>query len=230
MKLRVKKIIAREFLILFVVVAISLITFLSVYAYNHYYQNKIDNLTNKISAKKILQDTLANLTNAKKEKQLWFANEYYTNYDFSTSTRKLDFYTESGLPIFGKNQNLKMFDRLIELNKKDSLLLIFTRNNIFEEFGKHFNFKTPLDLKNFVTENTITSSDLVKLKQSNTVSNEIKALELEKENAQVKVVSLGTHKHLVIMSFLYSFILLFLFRYSFYGIKWSINTLKKNGE
>lgn len=230
MKLKVKKIIAREFLILIVIATISFITFISVYAYNHYYQNKIDNLTNKISAKKILQDSLGNSTKAKKEKQLWFANEYYKSYDFDTPKRKLDFYTESGLPIFGESQNLKMFDRLIEVNKKDSLLTMFTRNNIFDEFGKHFNFKTPGEFKNFVTENTITSSDLEKLKQSNIIANEIRPLELEKDSAQEKLVSSKNHKHLVIMTFLYSFIILFLFRYSFYGIKWSINTLKQKGE
>ena len=148
MKLKVKKIIAREFLILIVVAAISFITFISVYSYNHYYQNKIDNLISKISAKRILQDSLGNLAKAKTEKQLWFANQYYKNYDFDTPTRKLDFYTESGLPIFGESQNVKMFEMLIEVNKKDSLLIMFTRNNIFDEFGKHFKFKTPVDFKN----------------------------------------------------------------------------------
>jgi hypothetical protein len=227
MKLKVKKIIAREFLILIATITISFITFLCIYAYNHYYQNKLASLTLKNSAKRLVWDSLTNITNAKTKKQLWFSSIYYANYNFSTPERKLEFFTDSGLPIFGKSQNLKVFERLIDLDKKDSLILFFSNNNSFIEFGKLYKFKTPSDFKYFVNENTITSADLENLKKSNIILNEIRDLEIEKINTQNKIISPKDNKHFVILALLYSAIILFLLRYLFYGISWSINTLKQ---
>jgi hypothetical protein len=98
MKIHVKKIMAREFLLLISVGVLGLLTFLCIYPYNSYQQHQVYRLSEKIIEKKKLSDSLVYLFNKKTEKQTWLFNkhrEYCTNYILWRTLDSL--YPESGI-------------------------------------------------------------------------------------------------------------------------------------
>ena len=227
MKLQIKKIIAREFLILLLSASIALVSYLVIYPYNYFKQREVDKLSQQISLNKSISDSLSKPLKTKTEKQLWFSDKYYKEYHLDDPYKTSKYYDEYGIPIMEHNSNLRVFERLKYLSQNDSIFLLWKDKKDFEEFGGRFGFQTPKDFKVFIDDNIITQDNITKSNQSDTVDNKIKADLLERDNIKTKVVPSNTQMTLTYSIFLFAIIALFGLRYIFYGIKWSLRALKQ---
>ena len=71
MNKKTKKIIAREFLILFALIVSGLLTFVCIFPYNLYQQKRINEIENIISERKAIADSLNKSVSEKLKNQKW---------------------------------------------------------------------------------------------------------------------------------------------------------------
>lgn len=225
MKLQTKKIIAREFLVLAIAIGVAVISYLVIYSYNYLEQNTTDKLSQKIVLNNTISNKLSSPYTEKFNKQLWFANKYYKQFQ-NDKAKTTQFYNKNGIPIIGKDWNFRVFDRLMYLSHKDSLITMWNGKNFYEEFGKYFNINTAEDFKIFVDENLISQDDINKKEQSEIIYNKTRPLQIKRDILKSKINSSIEQFNIVSYIFLAFLIIAFILRYIFYGIKWSIKTLK----
>jgi len=91
MNLKVRKIIAREFLFLILIGLIVLVEFLGLECYNYFQKIKINSLKSQIDLKEKMSDSLTHSFSHKFQSQLNFANEYYNRYYYKLSLTPVNF-------------------------------------------------------------------------------------------------------------------------------------------
>ncbi len=90
MKLQIKKIIAREFLILTISIGIGLLIYASTFPYNFYRQNNVVDLGQTITSKTLLADSLSKQFNVKTKGKKWLVQKFNEEFDFSSDKSYLD--------------------------------------------------------------------------------------------------------------------------------------------
>lgn len=215
MNIKTKKIIAREFLIFLICVVIALVTFLTIYPYNYFKRNQIDSLTKEISEKKLISDSLSKSYKLKTEKQFWFTDKYISKFD---------------LPRNKDYNNAKVWNRLYEIAKSDSVRYKWekTWDKELIAFNKELGFDTPQSFQNFILTNIIYTKDIEQNKAAEKINSEVDILQNKMSETYKKIVSTESQLRTAGLAFIISVVILFLFRYLFYGIKWSIRTLKQS--
>lgn len=210
MRLTTKKIIAREFLALLLVLLFGMIIFLCIYPYNAFVENKINGISNEINSKSKEIDRLS----YKYKSKLDYKNLLYENWN------------NTELEKYPKEVFLK---RLDNLEKHDSI--DYKWKNTWDSsvvlFFKNTGFKNPYELKVFIKNNRLTENENFNFKKANKLKSVISKLNKEKEEAIKNKFSDSEQMNFTLYSILLISIFTFVIRYLFYGVKWSFKTLKE---
>ena len=217
MKLTTKKLIAREFLIMILVLTIGLISFLCTYPYNAYKRNQVENKSIEISEKSKKVDTLSLSFKNKIDQQNWFFEKYSNHWDIS------------GDKI---NTSEKLWQRLDFLALNDSIK--YKWQNVWDKellaFNKEIGFTNPDEFKSFIDKNRITKIDSSNYDSSLAINSEIALLTKNKKDYESEILSYNEQTEFGLKALIICFIILFGFRYLFYSLKWSLKTLKQKSE
>ncbi len=109
MTLNLKKIIAREFLILTIVSFLVILCFISTYLYNYYHQTQIEKIVEKISERRTFYASLSSTFDNKINQQKWLSSVLLEEYGESNNAE----YTKESIETIWKT--------LSELAQSDSI-------------------------------------------------------------------------------------------------------------
>jgi len=214
MKLTTKKIIAREFLILMLVLALGLISFFCTYPYNAFERHQVEKKSTEILEKSKLADSLSFSFKSKLDKQEWFYKQFTNNIS--------DYY----------KSYKEFWERLDYLALKDSIK--FKWEKVWEKdivsFNKEMGFPNPEALHAFIENNRINKIDSSNYDSSLAINSEVDLLSKSKKDNERKILSYNDQTAFGIKALIICFIILFGLRYLLYSIKWSLKTLKQKGE
>ncbi|MDP4267815.1 MAG: hypothetical protein Q8880_10340 [Bacteroidota bacterium] len=213
MKLQIKKIIAREFLILTIVIVIGLIAFLGTFPYNYYNHSQIEKLSLIIISKTNHADSLSKSFDLKDEKQRWFFKMFIGNISDT-----------SQYPYNTKEKLWKLTDYLARV---DSIKIKFGKiwSKELIDIFKSMGFFSPEVFHKFIESNRINSLDLDNKKQAKKIIKEISLLKDRKSKYENNILSYYQQIYFGIWMLILSSILFFILRYLLYAIKWSIKIL-----
>jgi len=217
MKIKTKKIIAREFLTLTIVLTLALISFLCTYPYNALKRNQSKNLSIEISVKSKNAETLILPFKNKIEQQKWFFDKFSNQWD--TSRGVINTYD-------------KLWKRLDYLALNDSIK--YKWQHVWDKdliaFNKKIGFSNPEEFQSFIEKNRFTKSDSNNNDLSNNIIAEINLLSLKKNKLESETMSMNEQYEFGLITLFITFIILFGIRYLFYAIIWSFKTLKEKSE
>lgn len=211
MNIKTKKIVAREFLVFLACLAIAIVTFLIIYPYNNFKQKQIDNLTKDISSKIIISDSLSKAYRLKYEKQLWFTDRYMSKLGFPKGY-----------------SNEKIWNGLYRIAKTDSVK--YKWENKWDKdliaFNKELGFETPQSFQDFILTNIVYKNEIEKNQEAIKINAEADVIRNKIIEIRKKIVPIQNQFKTACIAFIIAVIILFVFRYMFYGTKWSIKTLR----
>lgn len=212
---KIKKIIAREFLLLIFALLIGVLTYLCVYPYNAYKRYKIESYSASVVEKTKLSDSLSRVFNAKQHKHSWFFYKVSDSFDITTDTI-----------LNTKDKLWKRFDRF---SQNDSIVYRWKNkfNQEIIEFFKSIGFKTPEYLNEFIVRNRISKLDSSNFILSNTLKKEVEKINIYKIVNTNQILTKEQQVKLTLKVFLYALILIYGVRYFIYAILWSIKTIKQ---
>lgn len=211
---RQKRIIAREFLIFTTVIITEIVLFCFVFFYNSYQTNQIKNTEEIISNKTKSINNIISPINQKKKNLDWFFRKVFSEFDVSNSVYSTP---ETFWPIvqrMAKNDSTEY-----RWNNKWSKEII--------AFYKKIGFENGKKLQDFILTNAIDSKDKARLNEVSEMQIQIAQLNKAKYNLKNKIYDSKQTKNLMLKGLLILFGLLFILRYLFYAIVWSISTLKE---
>jgi peptidoglycan hydrolase CwlO-like protein len=212
MKLKRKKIIAREFLILLSCVLISCISFIGIYPYNFAVELKIDKFEKSINHLTDEIKSLENSISSKLSKQKWYYNE-----------------NEKRNSIGRYNSYSELWKRLENIQKSDSI--VFKWNYVWNtdliRIIKEIGFETSMDFDKFIFDNTLNSNELKILEKIENKKTEITNINNKNRNKENKIMNINDQINFALLFLVITGIIAFPMRYLFYSIKWSIRTIKQ---
>ena len=209
--MQTKKIIAREFLVLVILVLLGTISYFSTYVYNYFNQNQKDSLKTEIKQHTIIKDSLSKIISEKEYAHVWFFKEVSKEYN-----------------VEKYNSVEKWWNRSQSLAKNDSIKIIWEtdwkKDPLYIQFFNKIGFPNSDSLQNFIKRASYTKLELNTKNKADSLSKIITTL--NKTYNTTRILSQNQQFEFLWKSILVLFILLFAFRYLFYAIKWSIKTLK----
>lgn len=213
MEIQTKKAIAREFLILILCFIITGLGYVGILVYNYYYNNKLHKITNEINSKSLIIEGLTKDYYLKGEKQKW-VTEKFNNY-FSDNYKEYS--------------NKKVWNYLFEILREDEIEQMWSNDTDKKmvSFFKKLGFGTPQKLKSFIIENTPTKYDNFKIDSANKLKLSIDSLWVPFNNYSNKILSPRNQVKTVVIFFVITFFLFFIFRYLFLAIRQSLKILKQ---
>ena len=208
--MQTKKIIAREFLMLVLLVLLSSIFYFSTFVYNYINENQKNQIKTEINKHKIIKDSLSRIIEQKKYAQDWFFKEVTNEYD-----------------VYNTQTSQSLWDRFVVISKNDSIKVKW--NNKWKEdqitdFFKKIGFSNADSLQKFINNFSYTDLELTSVRKLDSINNEINIL--NKTNNTTIILSHNQQLNYLEKALLVLFVFLFAFRFFFYAIKWSIKTLK----
>ena len=208
MNKRIKKIIAREFLVFLALVIIGGIIVLCVFPYNVIKQNKVDKLDSRLVQLENEIDSLGGNAIKKQKKQEWYHSKL------------------SPEPPYDKLSTF--WERLEKHAKQDSLKYYWIDRWSYstQEFHSGLDFKNGNDFQDFVLNNSLTKSDSLDLKKTGKLKSELEKITEDRNETKRDKVSDNHHLDIAGGVFIFLFIIMFILRYIYYAIKWSFRTLK----
>jgi hypothetical protein len=215
MKLVVKKVIAREILIIFIVLSLGIITYLVTCAINTYKWNKIEIQSSKIIKNMKLNDSLSVTYRAKIDKRTWFFNQFNNHYELSLDT------------AFDERDEIwKKFDKW-SLN--DSIHYKWEHDFVNENrnFFKSIGFPNSKILQSFFDKYRLNKIESSNYDSSLVIKSEIDILFKKNNEYESGIFSKNEQIDLTLNVLYVLFVLMFLIRYLFCLIKWSLKTLKQ---
>lgn len=213
MDLKFKRIIAREFLAFILVVVLSLIVFAYTFLQNEYWHSKCSSIELQIHEKK---DSISKLTRTYEMKyryQRWLFNEMSSYYDLE-DLNSVGTFWDYNVSLVAKNSLIPQWD----VWRKDKAAMVF-----FNRLG----FYCGDSLQSFINANTMTDYDLMNKKRSEQIADEIHLLNDKKIEAKNKVFTTDLQISIAINWFLVFAFIIFVLRYLFYGVRWSISILSQ---
>lgn len=210
MNLRGKKIIAREFIFFISCILISILTFSSIYLYNHLIQREIEDIQNEIISNTKIKDNIIRQIEQKRERQISYTKAYQKEFNFSNETIK----------------SSEIWQMLYLDVKNDSIE--YKWNNIWSEkllnFEKNFGIQSPKELSEFISFNTV---NIKNIKLSEKIKNEIQLLKNQRNFNFRKTIDSFKQFEITKNIFYFSIFILFILRYIIIGIIWSFKILKE---
>lgn len=214
MNFKTKKIIAKEFLLLVTTIILSLLVYSFTYLYNYLQKNKVKSLEGNIIKQQQIADSLIIKYDQKTANQEWLHTKLINEYNVGTDPN----YSTKG-----------MWSALIRIAENDSITIRWQTKweNGINSFFRKQGFNNAEDLKIFILANKISEKDIENKKKGDVVRTQI--IHLENEKNKISRAMLSSYKQLQIglWTSICLFIVLFLFRYLYYSIKWSFKTLNQ---
>lgn len=214
MKLQTKKIFAKEFLILIMVIVVGIVCFLCTYPYNFYRHSQITSLRKSIVEETKLSDSLAHDYEIKFQKKNWFSQKF--TYKFGFQLYQIE----------------DLWTRLDDLAKMDSIK--FKWENIWNKeliiFNKEIGLTTPEKFEEFFNTARINTTDIKNYNQSLNIKKETTTLYSQKRVMETKILSFDKQTQFGIKCAFFFGIIVFGLRYVFYVVNWSVKTLKQKSE
>lgn len=276
MKLKTKKIIAREFLIILLLVLIGIVVYLSLGTYNLYQNSYSKSLSRAIQSKSALKNELSNEFLKKLGNQKWFyknINEESGSHQLWSELTKLELYTlnydEFVSQYASLNNQRELWARLSEMELYTKTFSVFLEqyfpqeelyftdfkrseylweklntllasDSIEDKFYNEWNHSTrnklktigldnPLKLIEFIETNSLNGTDLINIVKSDSLEREIKATSYSKRSTGKRKISKNRKNDITYNVIIIGIMLLFMIRYIFYSVKWSLRILKEKG-
>lgn len=211
MKLTTKKIIAREFLNLTLVITLGIISFLCTFPYNTFKKNQAEKVSIEILEKSKKSDSLILPFKNKLDKKQWFYNEFSNQYGNDTYTMENLWNRLDYLAL-----NDSIIDRWYNSWSKDVI-----------KFNKEIGFSTPEKFQSFIENNHLAKAELLNYNLSKDIIKKNVLLTKKKDQINREVLSENEQIEFGFRVLLVMFIILFLIRYFLYAIMWSFQTLKE---
>jgi len=215
-----KKIIAREILILLSAIFISILCFFGTFGYNFYKNLQIENLENQRNSLQKKSDRLNYSFDYKQRNHVWY---------FESMSREMNFDLSNKI-----NSEENLWDYTVKANVFGKIDSVNGRWNgkwkkegLTEHF-KNIGFSTPQKLNNFIIEKSISPGDSLNHKKSIVIGNDLNKLRDRLTTLSELKLKLQEQKIFGYQSFVVLLFLLFGFRYLYYLLKWCIVTLKKS--
>ena len=207
MKLHLKKIIAREFLLVILAFFLSLIFYLGTYLYNYFRLFQINKIEKSIAINHILVSSLSNPLQVKQVR----------------------------INLFKENANIEGFDttgvweRLVEVEKADSIKYYWDNkwSKDVIKFTKKQGFLKDEEFKSFILSTKIDTVDIKNYNKSQEFQENVNDFKSQKKILESKVLSGSMQIDFGIGAAIILVFLLFPLRYFFYSTSWSIKTLKE---
>lgn len=211
MNQKTKKIIAREFLILLVLIIVTSLIFVGIIPYNLYQENRIEKINNSLIEKEELNDSLNRSVSDKIKNQEWFFGKVSMEFDITN--------TEYG--------ELKTLWPLLQgMAENDSIEYRWNRwEKDLIAFHKSIGFTNAKELESFIEKNSISFIDSIQLKKSDSMRMEITDLISQRNQSKSKVLNKNDKIDFVSRMGIILFGILFILRYIIYAAKWSLKTL-----
>lgn len=217
MKLTTKKIIAREFLTLTLVVVIGLICFLSTFPYNSFLHNQIKNLQGEIDQKRTLSDSLLKPYSTILQNQAWYFKKLNDEFDL------------------GEHNTIdKWWIHSVQIAKKDSIRILWeetwSQDKTIIRFFNKMGFPNGDSLQRFIITNTLDKSDIENKTKADKLQKEIAETESKQKNVANSILTYEGQLSFSMMALIILASVSFGLRYLYYGINWSLKTLKQKPE
>lgn len=213
MDLKFKRIIAREFLAFILVVVLSLIVFAYTFLQNEYWYSKGSSIELQIQEKK---DSISKLTRTYEMKyryQRWLFNEMASYFNLE-SMNSVEAFWGYNVSLIAKDSLLSKWNTW----HKDKSTMVFLNR---------LGFYCGDSLQSFINANTMTDYDFMNKKRSEQIADEIHLLNDKKIETKNKVFTSDLQISIAInWSLAFAFIV-FVLRYLFYGVRWSISILNQ---
>lgn len=210
MNSKTKQKIAREFLIFMSVISFGLLTLIGTYIYNWNNSYKVKKQENFIKLQsKIAYSLSSPYDNKLKNGKDYIARIYLTlknnsgSYDLS-----IEKYDESEF----RNKILS------DLNFRNSIF------KLFEESLENFN-KTKLQFDNLI-DNPVSNKEIVDKQRADRIRINLKRINIKKKQILDSILTFKEQISITLKITLLMFFLVFILRYLFYAIRWSINSIK----
>jgi hypothetical protein len=214
MKLKQKKLIAREFLILISCFLLSSLAYLGTFPYNSI-------IYSNISAKKESIKSLKGEIHTLEQK---FGKKIQIQDLFFRKSK------EQGIEGDGRNSS-ELWSRLETLQRADSIIFKWNRSWSYDLRARVVNigFKNGEELNNFILKNSLNTEEkeykrIVDINKAEVQSLEYQLITLEFNQLD----EIGQFEFAIIFLIILA-VLLFPFRYIIYGIKWSIKIVTEKG-
>lgn len=214
MKLKTKKLIAREILFLFCAVLLSLILFLSVYPFNSFYRMKTNRFNDNIVSENKKADSLSFNYDSKIKQHEWFFEEVKKKADVNNTE-------------YSSSENL--WSILVSDYDKDTIYYLYENkwSDILISIINDAGFQNAEEFKNFIGKNRITEQDMQGKKNASLVGKEIVNLKSERNTIQGKIISPSEQYNFAYCSLIVILILLYPVRLLFIIFFWSLKTIKQ---
>ena len=205
-----KKILAREFLLLIITVALAAVSYFGTFAYNYYWTSKSKNISADIWKKLNERDSLRLPAFRKMSNKKDFINKVAEHYETVYDSAN------------------KVWIRLDNLAKQDSIKYRWKLwdSNILQFFHQT-DLKTPEEIKAFFDTNRLTKFDLENYEKSKEADRVFNDLEFSRNNCKRNILTYEQQKHFGVYSLFTIIILIFVSRYLIYSIKWCMKILKQ---
>jgi hypothetical protein len=215
MKIEIKKIFAREFLLLLLSLGVGITTYLITYLYNYNQIKETIKIKLEISKYEVISDNLMNAFLKKKEKHEWF---YRKNNEKVNLSR----------PIYNSPEELWAI--LDEYESKDLIVERYHNSwsmelkKILSEIG----FDDPNELSYFIEKNRINREDKINFENGKKIQLKVRALENKLTHRKSKILNSLRQREIGLEAFCVAVALLFGVRYVYYSIVWSFNVLRED--
>jgi hypothetical protein len=209
-----KKKLAREFLLFLLTFIICGLTYLTIIIYNSLQQKKSNDLLEEIAIHKSTADSLVEKYNQKVRKQKWYFNKYNKVWDMSDSAI---------------NSYQKWWKHNLKFRDIDTLSIAWSTiwNNEQIAFEKSIGFESPKSLNKFLIDNSISSIDIQNRDSARMISKEIESMKSTEYKARYSIIEPPEQLLYTVYAFLISIGALFVLRYLFYAVRWSVRTLQE---
>lgn len=212
MNLKIKKIVAKEFLIVIAVVTVGLLSFLCTYLYN--WDKSIQ--VRKVDEKIVWQTRLADSLSKSVKDKIIDGKDYISRVYFALK----HITDEYGIPYHFDYSEAAFRQKIIsDTNFKDSIYRTF--QNKLEGFTKtQFQFDSSVSSQ-------LTTDDIYKYNQSQKYLENLKSLRNEKEKKLSTILTFNQQISFGLKVLGLATLLFFVLRFIFYAIIWSIKTIKQ---
>jgi type II secretory pathway pseudopilin PulG len=214
MKLRTKKIIAREFLTLIVLLLLSGLIGLCIYPYNSFRQSQIKSTEKEITAQQSKSDSLSFAYNKKRNAQETFFNSLSSEFNITASDQ---------------NTADKTWKILSKVYHSDSIPIKYDKTWDAElvKFIKSKGYNNGKEFEKFVGENLLNKNDSLNYQQSEKVNQSISALEIKATHLKHKIFDSNEQMKFSLLILIILLSIAYPFRFLILGIKWSVKTIKQ---
>lgn len=218
MKIKTKKIIAKEFLFLLAVVIIGFLSAIGTIGYNAIINTRIKKYNEQISEISQRERLLSHSYDSKLEQQNWFFTKYKNYFNITSDT------------LYDTREKLwKAIDRTAQ---HDSI--IFKWENVWAKRNTMFlieaGFNTPQQLQTFFDKNRISETEVANKIAALDLVQKITILNNEWTDLSRQRLSRSKQIELISITLACSVFILFVLRHLIYAAVWSINILRTNKD